>query len=44
MRGWPPAAWLGTAGAKKRVADVWRAADPLLSWLDTHVGASADAG
>ena len=35
---WPVAAWLGTAGAKTRVADFFRAAQPLTVWLDDHVG------
>ena len=39
-RHWPPAAWLGTAGAKKRVVEVQRAAKPLLTWLETNVGDS----
>ena len=43
-RGWEPAAWLSTAGAKKRVADVLRTAQPLLAWLEANVGPSADAG
>jgi uncharacterized protein (TIGR02453 family) len=38
MKSWPPAAWLGTAGAKKRVVDVFQAAAPLLAWLETNVG------
>ena len=33
-RDWPVAAWLGTAGAKKRVADTLRATTPLREWLD----------
>jgi uncharacterized protein (TIGR02453 family) len=37
---WPVAAWMGTAKAKQRVADVLRAARPLLGWLDTIVGPS----
>jgi uncharacterized protein (TIGR02453 family) len=37
---WPAAAWLGTAGAKTRVVDVWRGAAPLTSWLDGNVGPS----
>jgi uncharacterized protein (TIGR02453 family) len=37
---WPVAAWLGTAGAKKRVVDFLRAAQPLTDWLDAHVGPS----
>ena len=39
MKSWPPAAWLATAGAKKRVVEVFQAAKPLLGWLDTNVGA-----
>jgi len=39
MRSWAPAAWLGTAGAKKRVVEVFHAAKPLLGWLDANVGA-----
>jgi len=38
MRSWPPARWLGTAAAKSRVTDLFHAAAPLLTWLDTHVG------
>jgi uncharacterized protein (TIGR02453 family) len=33
-RDWPVAAWLGTAGAKKRVVDTLRATAPLREWLD----------
>ncbi len=39
MKAWPVAGWLGTAGAKKRVVDLFHATAPLLSWLDAHVGA-----
>jgi uncharacterized protein (TIGR02453 family) len=39
-RTWPVAAWLGTAGAKKRTVDVLRASLPLQVWLDDHVGPS----
>jgi uncharacterized protein (TIGR02453 family) len=35
---WPPAAWLGTAAAKKRLVDFFRASRPLREWLDDHVG------
>lgn len=35
---WPVAAWLGTAAAKKRVIDFFRAAHPLNVWLENHVG------
>ena len=38
MRQWAPAAWLSTAAAKTRVVDLFRAAAPLLEWLETHVG------
>ncbi len=37
-RHWPPASWLHTARAKTRVVEVFRAAAPLLSWLDAQVG------
>jgi uncharacterized protein (DUF2461 family) len=39
MKSWEPAAWLGTAGAKKRVVDVFHSAKPLLAWLKANVGA-----
>jgi uncharacterized protein (TIGR02453 family) len=42
MRHWTPAAWLTTAGAKKRVVEVFRAARPLLAWLQTNVGPAED--
>lgn len=45
MRTWPVAAWLGTAGAKKRVVEVFESSAPLLAWLHAHVGpADDDAG
>jgi hypothetical protein len=34
-------AWFHTAGAQKRVVEVFGAAQPLLAWYDTHVGPSA---
>jgi uncharacterized protein (TIGR02453 family) len=37
---WPVAAWLGSAGAKKRVVDFLHAVQPLREWLDRHVGPS----
>jgi uncharacterized protein (TIGR02453 family) len=40
-RTWEPAAWFHTAGAEKRVVAVFRAAQPLLAWYDTHVGPGA---
>jgi uncharacterized protein (TIGR02453 family) len=42
-RSWEPAAWLRTAGAKKRIVDALRATKPLLKWLDDHVGPSDQA-
>jgi uncharacterized protein (TIGR02453 family) len=43
MKGWLPASWFGTTGVRKRVVEVWRAADPLLSWLDARVGPTVEA-
>jgi uncharacterized protein (DUF2461 family) len=40
---WPVAPWLGTAAAKRRVADFLRASAPLNQWLGTHVGPSMPA-
>jgi uncharacterized protein (TIGR02453 family) len=42
MKSWPPAGWLATAGAKKRVVDLFHATKPLLAWLDAQVGPSDD--
>jgi uncharacterized protein (TIGR02453 family) len=39
-RHWPVAAWLHTAGAKRRVVDFLRTAAPLQDWLDDQVGPS----
>jgi uncharacterized protein (TIGR02453 family) len=33
---WPVGAWLGTAKAKDRVLGLWRAGDPLHTWLTQH--------
>ena len=41
---WEPASWLGTAAAKKKVVDLLRASEPLLDWLDHHVGDSSSPG
>jgi uncharacterized protein (TIGR02453 family) len=41
-RHWPPAAWLHTAGAQKRVIEVFRAAKPMLKWLEANVGDSTE--
>jgi uncharacterized protein (TIGR02453 family) len=38
MKAWPPAGWLATAGAKKRIVDVFHTGAPLLEWLDACVG------
>jgi uncharacterized protein (TIGR02453 family) len=35
---WEPAAWLGTAAARKRVVDFLRTSKPLRQWLDDNVG------
>jgi uncharacterized protein (TIGR02453 family) len=43
MKAWPPAGWLRTTGAKKRVVDLFHATAPLLSWLDGQVGPSEEA-
>jgi uncharacterized protein (TIGR02453 family) len=37
---WPPAGWLGTPAAKKRIVDFLRTSRPLREWLDAHVGPS----
>ena len=41
-RSWEPAAWMGTAKCAGRVADVWRAAGPINTWLRAHVGPSTE--
>jgi uncharacterized protein (TIGR02453 family) len=38
MRDWPAAAWMGTAACKTRIVELLRAAQPLVTWLDDHVG------
>ncbi|WP_232666252.1 DUF2461 family protein [Pseudonocardia sp. TRM90224] len=40
-RSWPAGSWLGTPEPLARVAGAWRAARPLVEWLDEHVGPSA---
>jgi uncharacterized protein (TIGR02453 family) len=37
---WPVEPWLATAAAKERVVEVLRSSLPLVTWLDTHVGAA----
>jgi uncharacterized protein (TIGR02453 family) len=44
MRSWPAAGWLATAGAKRRVVDLFQATAPLVAWLDAHVGPGGEAG
>jgi uncharacterized protein (TIGR02453 family) len=39
-RSFPPARWMGSAKARERVAEVWRAGGPLNAWLLAHVGPS----
>jgi uncharacterized protein (TIGR02453 family) len=40
---WPAGAWLGTPEPKRRIVDFLHAAQPLVDWLDIHVG-PADGG
>jgi hypothetical protein len=37
-KAWPVGEWLATAEPLHRVREAWRAAGPLVRWLDTHVG------
>lgn len=39
VRTWEVGAWISTAEPLERVRAAWRAAGPLVEWLDTHVGA-----
>lgn len=39
-REWPPAAWLATAAAKRRLVEFFEATKPLNEWLGRHVGES----
>jgi uncharacterized protein (TIGR02453 family) len=41
-RTWPPAAWQSTKAVIGRVRKVWTDADPLVAWLDRHVGHSTE--
>jgi uncharacterized protein (TIGR02453 family) len=41
-RHWPVAAWLHTAGVKRRVVEFLRASAPLQRWLDDRVGESEE--
>jgi uncharacterized protein (TIGR02453 family) len=40
-REWEPAAWLGTAAAKKRIIEFLHTSMPLREWLNVNVGRSA---
>ncbi|MFI5533212.1 DUF2461 domain-containing protein [Kitasatospora sp. NPDC051853] len=37
-REWEPAAWMGTPEAAETIAEFIRATQPLMAWLDDHVG------
>lgn len=37
-RVWPAGDWLGSAEPLRRVREAWRVAEPLVCWLDEHVG------
>ena len=39
-RQWPPAKWLHTRATLDRVRKAWDEVQPLVDWLDGHVGAS----
>ncbi len=39
---WPPASWLSTAAAKRRVVDLFHAGAPLVDWLTENVGPTTD--
>lgn len=40
QRSWPVGEWLGADEPLDRVRETWRAAGPVLRWLDRHVGAA----
>ncbi len=42
-RQFPAARWVSTAAALDRIRDTWRAAKPVNTWLDKHVGPSTAA-
>jgi uncharacterized protein (TIGR02453 family) len=42
MRSFPPAGWLHTAAAARRISEVWRAGRPMNDWLARHVGPSTE--
>jgi uncharacterized protein (TIGR02453 family) len=39
-KGWDVAPWLHTKAVVKRVRDAWKGAQPVVAWLDQHVGPS----
>jgi uncharacterized protein (TIGR02453 family) len=39
-RAWDRAPWVATGEAYDRVAEVWRTAEPIVAWLERHVGPS----
>jgi uncharacterized protein (TIGR02453 family) len=39
-REWPVAPWMRTKAVVSRVRDAWDSAEPVVGWLDTHVGPS----
>lgn len=41
-RAFPVAPWLGTAKAKDRILEFHRDTEPLVAWLDAHVGPSTE--
>lgn len=41
---WPAGAWLGTAKAKDRLVELFRASKPLNNWLTKHVGPTTQPG
>jgi uncharacterized protein (TIGR02453 family) len=43
-REWPAGAWLGTRRAEDRIVEFFELSKPLVAWLRTNVGSSADVG
>ncbi|SRR5579884_45359 len=42
MGSWPAGRWLSTPEAERRVVQTFRSAQPLLEWLNEHVGPSSE--
>jgi uncharacterized protein (TIGR02453 family) len=40
MRSYGLQPWLGTPGARAKVVEVWRAAEPIMAWVQANVGSS----